>query len=77
MRGDGGPAFPRALAEHELRDWFAGQALAGMLASEGVGTEESPTWGSPEDMTAHAYRLADAMLIARTPTPSTTEDDDG
>ena len=41
-----------------LRDWFAGQALAGMLASE----ESSGTW---EDFARSAYRLADAMLKER------------
>lgn len=55
----------------ELRDWFAGQALAGAMASmddqefpfcadRGDGTEE------PDDIVArHCYRLADAMLAAR------------
>lgn len=38
-----------------LRDWFAGQALAGLMANERGGD------GSPK----YAYWLADAMLIAR------------
>ena len=72
---DGGPAFP---AQWEspisgdpmqslgmtLRDYFAGQALAGMFASEGVGPEGS-TWGEIPDVAQHAYRMADAMLAER------------
>lgn len=52
-----------AEAEHpgmSLRDWFAGQALAGMLASETDGSTYR------EDHAAErAYRMADAMLTAR------------
>jgi hypothetical protein len=67
---DGGPAFP--INGHigsdgnfielptqgmTLRDYFAGQALAGMLADPSVGTTEQ---------TAEcAYDMADAMLAAR------------
>lgn len=69
-QNDGGPAFPVADTFHpdgqiqygtngmSLRDWFAGQALAGMLSSEyrpdGEGAKAN--W---------AYELADAMLRAR------------
>ena len=59
-RQDGGPAFPCAqdvLRSDEgmsLRDWFAGQALAGMLAN-------------PDNhvTAATAYDFADAMLAER------------
>ena len=50
-----------------LRDWFAGQALAGLLASpsqiicEGVRVERNP-----ELMAGAAYQQADAMMKART-----------
>ena len=71
---DGGPAFPGAaetLEGHQLReygmslrDWFAGQALAGQIAS--------PNWppcplpAGEEESAAHwAYSFADAMLAAR------------
>ena len=68
---DGGPAFPKA-AEFDqqgnffdygnsgmtLRDWFAGQALAGTLLYSG-GT------GQFEDYAKQAYMQADAMLAAR------------
>lgn len=45
----------------DLRDWFAGQALAGMLA-------HLPTLG-PADIAADAYQWADAMLEARKTPP--------
>lgn len=65
---DGGPAFPRTGDEGggwqngmSLRDWFAGQALAGYMASlrEAVGDHVARV-GAEE-----SYRIADAMLMAR------------
>lgn len=42
------------------RDWFAGQAIAGALAN---GDDyESADW---DNCAAYAYKLADAMLVAR------------
>lgn len=41
-----------------LRDWFAGQALAGWLAC-------LETTGEPESGAEYCYTLADAMLAAR------------
>lgn len=58
---NGGPSEP-IYAQHEgmsLRDWFAGQALAG-LAHAAPHTE----YPLPEIAT-DAYRLADAMLEER------------
>lgn len=43
----------------ELRDWFAGQALSGMLASEGENSYR-PEWAAER-----AYLMADAMLDMR------------
>lgn len=82
-RDDGGPAFPTEpntqpghFAHHgmTLRDWFAGQALAGMLANgfqpdeafkrNGLGAKRD--WGKDTYVSA-SYRLADAMLAARKP----------
>lgn len=70
---DGGPAFPIVAMDAatgqpingcfypgmSLRDWFAGQALAGLLSHGQWATTEA-------DMFARdAYALADAMLRAR------------
>lgn len=44
-----------------LRDWFAGQALTGILACDA----ESDTWMTPTDAAARSYELADAMLKER------------
>ena len=70
---DGGPAFPRPLSKlspeevsgeqdgMSLRDWFAGQALAGIAH-----LYDSPTAPTRDDAAAEsAYMLADAMLRAR------------
>lgn len=75
--GDGGPAFPMPFSTDEhttpcnasimqpgmsLRDWFAGQALAGMLVSRAYLTGELR-----HDYAAHdSYVFADAMLAERT-----------
>ena len=62
MKDDGGPAFPQTIrvpdefhAGMSLRDWFAGQALQGMLANG----ERRQSYA------AEAYSLADAMLAER------------
>lgn len=64
---DGGPAFPRQSAQRcgdqvfltsnggmSLRDWFAGQALAGLTAEY-----------DSSDAPRQAYRYADEMLATR------------
>lgn len=67
---DGGPAFPQALGVDKefvgsegmsLRDYFAGQALAGFLASFGGHTDAPP--GEPA--ARRAFQYADAMLAER------------
>lgn len=67
---DGGPAFPEPVAISpsddvypayggmSLRDWFAGQALAGLYAS---GPHDCDQHGIAHD----AYLVADAMIAAR------------
>ena len=62
---DGGPAFPRPASQHSgpqegmsLRDWFAGQALAGLLACPKV-------LGDFDRLSKESYKWADAMLKAR------------
>jgi hypothetical protein len=59
---DGGPAFPREYTHKghsgmSLRDWFAGQALAGLCANGEV--------ASADVFAMAAYKMADAMLAAR------------
>ena len=71
-KNDGGSAFPRqshterwneSMQEFEqdpgmsLRDWFAGQALAGIMADPGA--------PSAERTAEICYAMADAMLKAR------------
>ena len=68
---DGGPAFPSEGEGHgnpkyhspgmSLRDWFAGQALAGILANPNhiIGTV------SCEGIANDACKFADALLAAR------------
>lgn len=76
---EGGPAFPRpdttwnptadlvGAQGHPgmtLRDWFAGQTIAGLLASGALYT----TSGKPavtEDFAQGSYIMADAMLVER------------
>ena len=58
---DGGPAFPSDRFGElgmSLRDYFAGQALAGQLAEPDSGKE-------PEYIANWCYRYADAMLAER------------
>lgn len=69
---DGGAAFPQSLAQEgpfggmTLRDWFAGQALAGIIArqtrSEYEGSVNSHDWSCEA---GDAYALADAMIAER------------
>jgi hypothetical protein len=71
---DGGPAFPSTIqyfpddknANEEqgmtLRDWFAGQALAGMISGLDAKSEGSQ---AIKPIAAAAYDFADAMLAAR------------
>jgi hypothetical protein len=53
-----------------LRDWFAGQALAGMLAGGFADTIPHDDVGGGEDAAFFAYQYADAMLAARATTPT-------
>jgi len=62
MTNDGGPAFPRHGYNSNdgmtLRDWFAGQALAGLVSYVVKGA-------TFENVAEDAYKAADAMLRAR------------
>ena len=73
---DSGPAFPRPISSDgvncpdygdpgmSLRDWFAGQALTGLLASV-AGSPPSARQTQNAIWAREAYRLADAMLKER------------
>ena len=67
MANNGGPAFPTGVASDagmSLRDYFAGQALIGILGSHvrgGVDVDLDDVGAVAEA----AYRYADAMLKAR------------
>jgi hypothetical protein len=77
---DGGPAFPvdpeahsrsdaecRVLSGMSLRDYFAGQAIIG-LVGHGNNVESDkydPTATIADVVAGHAYFIADAMLKAR------------
>ncbi len=77
---DGGPAFPcpddytqegkpvygpKNLQGMSLRDWFAGMALQGWLASFGPDAAHPVRNESQGDVALQAYEMADAMLAAR------------
>lgn len=64
---DGGFAFPMPGTDHNytetgmtLRDWFAGQALAGFCGNR-IHLQSHP----PEITASEAYRYADALLAER------------
>ena len=64
-KNDGGPAFPRSASDisdgsegMSVRDYFAGKALAGMLADSTIDLAMS-------DIADRAFRYADAMLAER------------
>ena len=80
---DGGPAFPcdfnMSTFEHEvkgmsLRDWFAGQALAGLVPNGALQLEVikaqvkrpgQEAFSVGQCLARYTYDLADAMLEAR------------
>lgn len=76
-RDDGGNAFPISIpgvgdngaGGMSLRDWLAGQALAGILANPDVSASAARCNVSTTEFRVHipaaAYAMADAMLAAR------------
>lgn len=67
---DGGPGFPMEIAGWEgmsLRDYFAGQALIGLLSNPGKIADPAGNilQRNPPTMAGMAYEIADAMLKAR------------
>ena len=76
MKPNGGPAFPREDYQTNgradggggqqgmsLRDYFAGQAVAGFTSS--ADAEGAWTGADPHTVAANAYQIADAMLAER------------
>jgi hypothetical protein len=69
---DGGAAFPtnspyNSRAGMSLRDWFAGQALAGFCSQ----CDDTGMWSwLPQDAVNEAMKIADAMIAARKDTPA-------
>jgi hypothetical protein len=66
------PAFPvESCADHEftgmsLRDYFASQALTGLIGTYVVGNGTvMGTEHFAKNVSIHAYKMADAMLAAR------------
>ena len=72
MKNDGGPAFPiyqpdmnvgnDAGPGMSLRDWFAGQAMVGLMSDPGLRPSNLDEF---EHMATRLYQVADAMLKAR------------
>lgn len=68
---DGGPAYPlrnsealdRTWSGMSLRDWFAGQALQGILA--GGFADTVPHDAVDDEAAFYAYKYADEMLAQR------------
>ena len=63
---DGGPAFANGAFQRgmDLRDWFAGQALPGVMD---LCRDDTPQEGEtvPEALARKAFEVADAMIAAR------------
>ena len=79
-KNDGGPAFPIQIVDNisndnkpgmSLRDWFAGQALAGLCANPGGPFQGNGMtgWGftncTDVDVTKLCMEMADSMIAAR------------
>ena len=67
MKNDGGPAFPRPYMVSgtpgmSLRDWFAGQAMVGLMSDPGLRPSNTDEF---EHMATRLYQVADAMLKER------------
>lgn len=69
---DGGRAFPMSTVDGysqdgmSLRDWFAGQALNGLLAANATYGGKTNNWPATAN---DAFAFADAMLATREAKP--------
>lgn len=70
MKDDGGPAFPiideyNNVQNHgmSLRDWFAGQGLAGLTSA--FDKDGNWTGHAGVGVAEEAYKIADALLAQR------------
>ncbi|WLS01698.1 hypothetical protein [Shinella oryzae] len=72
---DGGPVFPHPGGANDVtvqtshlglsrRDWFAGQALVGLMAHSFVDGSDFLHDTGPAAAAYQAYRMADAMIAA-------------
>ena len=71
---NGGPAYPSQNGHYfepgmTLRDWFAGQALSGMMAYQNPSRGDFHTNCDDETISKCAYSYADAMIAARNNLP--------
>lgn len=68
-KDNGGNAFPALYHDDTpgmtLRDWFAGQALVGMVTSDRKSKEGEDGNSARSRLATASYRMADAMLEAR------------
>jgi hypothetical protein len=62
---EGGPGEPFAAYGMSLRDWLAGQALAGMLANPDWSSNNTYIPDSGNSLPEIAWKTADAMIAAR------------
>jgi len=69
---NGGPAFPQIrefgslkFTGMTLRDWFAGQFLAGAMANAALKVTPDEGQSDPEALAASAYLMAGEMLKER------------
>ena len=75
---DGGPAFPLqsigpdftpGYAGMSLRDYFAAEAMQGLVSGHFAKYGHEDYWPRPE-IASEAYEIADAMIAARKPNPN-------
>lgn len=72
LNPDGGPVFPQPVEQRVvayegmlMRDWFAGQALQGLLAAEAHPLSTGFDVGLESSLASLAWLIADAMIRAR------------